>query len=168
MAPAAGSWANEISNHAGGIQVSRSIASVLTLILAATSGAGASQAQDKAPLAVTVTGLHSSSGQLIACLWKDRKGFPSCQKSPSARRLVLPVDGTTMHFAFPDVPRGSYAVTVHHDENGDGRMQRNFIGMPKEGVGISNNPGGMPGFAKSLIDVGTEGRITIRMRYLFD
>ena len=40
--------------------------------------------------------------------------------------------------------------------------------MPKEGVGISNNPGGMPGFAKSLIEVGTEGKITIKMRYLFD
>jgi len=126
------------------------------------------QGPDKTSLAVTVTGLHSADGQLIACLWKDKQGFPSCNKSRSARRVVVPVSGTVMHLTFPEVPAGSYAVTVHHDENNDGRMQHNFIGMPKEGVGISNNPGGMPGFAKSLIDVGAEGRITIKMKYLFD
>lgn len=140
------------------------------LAITAALGSGALQAQgpDKTSLAVTVTGLHSTGGQLIACLWKDKQGFPSCNKSRSAKRVVVPVSGTAMHFTFPEVPTGSYAVTVHHDENNDGRMQHNFIGMPKEGVGISNNPGGMPGFSKSLIDVGTEGRITIKMKYLFD
>jgi len=127
----------------------------------------AEPASQPGTLAVTVSGLHSLKGQLIACLWTEKQGFPSCEKSKTARRLVLPVNGETMHLSFPGVAPGSYAVTVHHDEDGDGRMKHNFIGMPKEGVGVSNNPGGMPGFTKSLIEAGRQSAISIKMRYLF-
>ena len=120
------------------------------------------------PVSVTVTGLHSSQGQLIDCLWRDKTGFPSCEKSKTARRVVLPVTGTTMHFAFDAVPPGDYAVTVHHDEDRDGKMKHNFIGMPMEGVGVSNNPGGMPGYTKSLVSLAPGSAISIKMRYLFD
>lgn len=122
---------------------------------------------DPAALSVTVSGLKAAQGKLIACLWSDKAGFPSCAKSRTARRIVLPVSGTTMEVAFPGVRPGRYAVTVEHDENGDGKMSHNFMGMPTEGVGISNNPGGMPGFDKSLFSVNGAGAITVRIRYLF-
>ena len=146
---------------------------VLPLVTLAASSGAALQAQEPntvqtGTLRVTVTGLHSAQGQLIACLWTEKKGFPSCQKSPTARRLVLPVKATTMQLSFPGVAPGTYAVTVHHDEDGNGKMKHNFIGMPKEGVGVSNNPGGMPGYSKSLIEVAGDSAIAIRMRYLFD
>jgi uncharacterized protein (DUF2141 family) len=38
------------------------------------------------------------------------------------------------------VPRGFAAVTVLHDENMNRKMDKNFIGIPKEGYGTSNNP----------------------------
>ena len=46
-------------------------------------------------------------------------------------------------------------------------MGHNFIGMPTEGVGVSNNPGGMPHFSRSLVDLGPASAVSIRMRYLF-
>ena len=146
---------------------------LLSLATFAFIGSAAVQAEETNPaqantLGVTVTGLHSAKGQLIACLWTDKKAFPSCEKSETARRLVLPVSGTEMQLSFPGVAPGDYAVTVHHDEDGNGKMKHNFIGMPKEGVGISNNPGGMPGYSKSLVKVAADSAITIRMRYLFD
>ena len=119
-------------------------------------------------LTVAVTGLHSTKGKLVACLWQDKKGFPSCEKSSTARRVVVPASGTAMQVTFPDVVPGTYAVTIHHDEDGNGKMRHNFIGMPMEGVGVSNNPGGMPGFTKSLVTVSAGSTISIRMRYLFD
>lgn len=136
------------------------------LLFAAAAAAQGQAAPDT--LAVTVTGLHSAKGKLVACLWKEKPGFPSCGKSRTARRLVLPVNGTTMSLEFPDVAPGHYAVTVEHDENGDGKSGRNFIGMPTEGVGVSNNPGGMPGWEKSLVPLSGPVTLTIRMRYLFD
>lgn len=119
-------------------------------------------------LDVTVTGLHSSKGQLVACIWRDKPGFPSCEKSKSAQRRVIPVSGETMRLSLPLPGPGKYAVTVIHDEDSNGRMKHNFIGMPAEGVGISNNPGGMPGFDKSLVELGPGSAITIRMKYLFE
>ena len=118
-------------------------------------------------LVVTVPGLRSTKGMLIACLWREKQGFPNCDKSRTARRLTLPVSGSTMQARFTGLAPGSYAVTVHHDEDGNGRLKRNLIGMPSEGVGASNNPGGMPGFAKSLIRVSGDSATTVRMRYLF-
>lgn len=133
----------------------------------AASAPTAAQAERQASLSVTVTGLRSAKGQLIACLWTDKAGFPSCEKSGTALRRRLPVTGTTMQLAFPGLAPGQYAVTVLHDEDGNGKMKRNFIGMPAEGVGVSNNPGGMPGYARSLITVEPGSAITVRMKYLF-
>jgi uncharacterized protein (DUF2141 family) len=39
-----------------------------------------------------------------------------------------------------DLAPGVYAVAVLHDENGNGKMDTNILGIPKEGHGASNNP----------------------------
>jgi uncharacterized protein (DUF2141 family) len=41
---------------------------------------------------------------------------------------------------FDNLPRGDYAVAVFHDENMNGRLDKNIFGIPKEGYGFSNNP----------------------------
>lgn len=124
-------------------------------------------AEPQRGLDLTVTGLHSAKGRIIACLWHEKTRFPSCEKSKTALKRTFPVTGTTMRVSLPLPAAGRYAVTVVHDEDGNGKMKRNFIGMPTEGVGISNNPGGMPGFEKSLVDVAPGSAMTIRMKYLF-
>ena len=116
---------------------------------------------------LVVTDLHSAKGQLIVCLWRDKAGFPGCEKSRTALRRVIPVTATAMHIAFPLPAPGRYAVTVVHDEDGDGKTRHNFIGMPLEGVGISNTPGGMPGYDKSLAPLAPGANLTVRMKYLF-
>lgn len=40
------------------------------------------------------------------------------------------------------LPAGEYAIAVFHDKNGNGEMDRNFIGLPKEPYGFSNNARG--------------------------
>ena len=64
------------------------------------------------------------------------------------------------------MPVGSYAASIQHDEDGDGKLKTNFIGIPKEGVGISNNPGGIPRWAKSQVAVNGPTTIAITLRYL--
>ncbi len=135
--------------------------------LAAAALPAAAQPAPQASLKIAVTGLHSTRGKLVACLWRGKQGFPSCEKSAGATKLVVPVSATAMELTFANVAPGSYAVTIHHDEDGDGRMKHNMIGMPAEGVGVSNNPGGMPGFAKSLFRVDGTSAIAVKMRYLF-
>jgi uncharacterized protein (DUF2141 family) len=136
----------------------RIFALALVPLMMANSSTGA--------LDVVVTDIESTRGALIACLWKDKSGFPTCQKSRSAIILNTPITGATMRVSFKGVAPGTYAVSVQHDADNDGKLKTNFIGMPKEGVGISNNPGGMPSFTKSLVRVNGSGVITVRMRYL--
>jgi uncharacterized protein (DUF2141 family) len=47
------------------------------------------------------------------------------------------------------VAPGDYAVSVFHDQNSNGKLDRNFMGMPKEGVGASNDAAGHFGPPKS-------------------
>jgi uncharacterized protein (DUF2141 family) len=54
-----------------------------------------------------------------------------------------------------NVRPGSYAIAVFHDTNGDGKLDRNFIGLPSEPYGFSNNVGrrGPPNFEAARITV---------------
>lgn len=55
----------------------------------------------------------------------------------------------------PDVPPGDYAVAVYHDENGNGELDKNFIGIPREPVGFANtySPKGPPSYRRAAITV---------------
>jgi uncharacterized protein (DUF2141 family) len=132
------------------------VLAVLPLLLGNTAG----------NIEVTVTGLRSTKGALLACLWKDKAGFPTCGKSKTAIKLRTAISGSTMKVTFRGIAPGSYAFSVEHDEDGDGKLKTNFIGMPKEGVGVSNNPGGIPSFGKAQVRVNGNGAISITMRYL--
>lgn len=135
---------------------------------AISTPAGAqSDSQASASISVTVTDLKSTSGQLIVCLFREQADFPECEEGDGTFRRIYPVTGTTTTINVPLPQAGAYAVTVFHDANRNGRLGQNFLGMPTEGVGVSNNPGGMPRFNRSLVDLAPGSAISIRMRYLF-
>lgn len=142
------------------------LAPVLSAALLASTSAAIAQL-GPASRDVTVTGLHSVKGNLLVCLWRDKPGFPTCQKSKTAVQRRVAITASTMRVDFTSLAPGRYAVTAQHDEDGDGKMKTNFIGMPKEGVGISNNPGGTPEWEKSLVQVGAGTAIEVRIKYLF-
>jgi outer membrane protein len=64
------------------------------------------------------------------------------------------------HYLIENVPHGTYALLVYYDENGNDRLDRNFIGIPKEMLGFSNNyePKGPPSFSRAAFLL-TEGEL---------
>jgi uncharacterized protein (DUF2141 family) len=137
------------------------------LALALCLGAGPPlSAQQSATVTLNVTDLRSTEGQLVVCLFATRDRFPTCRAGDGVPRHVFPVTARTMRVAVPLPRTGSYAVTVIHDEDTNGRLRQNFIGMPVEGVGVSNNPGGIPRFAGSVVDLRAGASVGVRMRYL--
>lgn len=135
----------------------------IAVLLAAPLLGGAS---DPGSLTITVDGIRNSRGALLACVFRDKAGFPTCQKSKTAIRQRLAIGGAAMTVRFPDLAPGVYAVTVQHDEDGDGKLKTNFIGIPKEGVGVSNNPGGIPNWGKAVFRVRGAANIAVTMRYI--
>lgn len=118
---------------------------------------------------VRVLDLRSDKGDLDLALFNAKKGFPG-KTEMALRKAVIPAAGEEHVFVFENVPFGAYALTVRHDENRNGKLDTNFLGMPKEGVGTSNNPHklmGPPSFddARFVLDR-EETELVIRLRYL--
>jgi uncharacterized protein (DUF2141 family) len=144
------------------------------LVLALTFGGGVSaQVSHGVDVQIEVAGLRSAKGQILACLVSNAKAFPDCSKDAHARKLAVPVrpasQGPTV-IDFGPVPSGTYAVALVHDENGNGRMDKQLF-MPAEGYGFSRDAPvrmGPPSFSAAAFQVeGQAVRHTVKMRYMF-
>ena len=71
------------------------------------------------------------------------------------RRVVLPA-GANAPVRLTDLPAGEFAVVVYEDSNGNGRLDKNFVGIPREPLGFSNRywPQGPPSFARAAVPLG--------------
>jgi len=96
------------------------------------------------------------------------KGFPS-NTAKAVQSQCLKITDTPFRVTLKPLQLGSYAVAVLHDENSDGKANRNFLGVPKEGFGFSRNPiirFGPPEFANAAVPVrGATKNILIQLRY---
>ena len=109
----------------------------------------ASYAQGQGKIEVTVAGVSSGKGHVILMLYHKAEGFPS-EPSKAYKRTSIPAKKGDMDFVFANLPANTYALLVVHDENSNGEMDKNFIGMPKERVGASNQSRlGRPSFERS-------------------
>lgn len=137
-------------------------------VLAAASDGAAEQAATGS-LEVRVTGLRNAKGKVWVHLWDRPAGYPSSLDKARHRRAVDVRDGAAIA-SFEGLQPGTYAAFAFHDEDGDGRIKANFIGMPIEGVGASKGAKGRmgpPSFKAASFDLGTDRRaIGIRLRYL--
>lgn len=118
---------------------------------------------------VRVTGFRSGRGQVFVALWRSDKSFPGTPPRGTPSASVKIVKGVA-EARFRDVPPGVFAVTVFHDEDGDGELKTNFIGIPREGIGFSRDARarlGPPGWddAKLVLEPGEVEQVKITMLY---
>lgn len=99
------------------------------------------QVRSTSTLTIRVTGARNTKGKIGVTLFQHAQGFPD-DTSKAIRQQSVEIDPNTKsaQVSFKDLPQGTFAVSVLHDENGNGKMDKNFVGMPKEGYGASNNP----------------------------
>lgn len=111
--------------------------------------------------------LRSIKGTIRLCLTRERRHFPDCKSDPAAFRQSGPARDASLDLK--GIPPGAYALSIMHDENGNGRLDT-FAGIPKEGFGFSRNPAirfGPPNFAAVVFTVsGGHNRQAVRVRYL--
>ena len=93
-------------------------------------------------ITVETNGLRNAKGVVRCSLWASANGFP---KDP-ARALVNVVAPAIANgravCVFDNIKPGTYAVGYIHDENNNGKMDTNFLGVPTEGYGASNDARG--------------------------
>ena len=110
----------------------------LTLVrLLLTDPANGDPTQTGSVVIATVGKLRAPRGNIGCRLFFQEKSFP--RGTERTVRKSVHVSGDFARCVFENVPPGTYAMTVIHDENDNGKLDKNFIGMPTEGYGVSNN-----------------------------
>ncbi len=95
-------------------------------------------------LTVTVNNVKSNKGMINVCVFNQANGFP--EKTNLAVKCVnISAAKGTMQIKIDGIATGKYAITAHHDENNDGKVNMNFMHIPKEATGASNGAKGKMG-----------------------
>lgn len=116
-------------------------------------------------LKVEVTGLKPLRGDLYISLHSRPEYF---QLADSAfMKIKVAVDSEYEVITFENVPEGTYAIAVYHDENLNGIMDANEKGFPKEGYGFSTKTKmfGRPKFGQAAFEVTGDLTEEIKMIY---
>ena len=105
---------------------------------AQNNGINNGMSEDHTCIHVVANGLEHNAGQVLVALFLSREGFPS-DTEMAIQRGVAHMDSTVATFTFNPVPQGEYAVSVLHDEDGNGEMKTAMFGRPAEGWGVSRD-----------------------------
>lgn len=134
----------------------------IACLICGSIGAPLAQAAD---LAITVTDVRVQQGSLRIAVVDSEAGW-SDGGTPVAG-TVRKTQGGEETFHFSGLAPGRYAVMVMHDQNDNGKLDSNFMGMPTEGYGFSNNPAEMrkPTFEEARFELEAAGSaITVHLR----
>ena len=118
-----------------------SVAEVTLLVAALLAFGDPALPQTQSPqtriIHVEVVGLHSDKGQVLCALYSSPDGFPK-QSEKALARVSSPIAQKQAACEFSAVAPGTYAISVFHDEDSNGKLDTKFMGIPREGVGASN------------------------------
>jgi uncharacterized protein (DUF2141 family) len=93
---------------------------------------------------VDVVGLRNNKGKVFCALYASAEGFPK-DSQKAIRRDTSSISEKNAACEFSGIEPGTYAVSLFHDENSNGKLDTNFLGIPREGVGASNDARGHMG-----------------------
>ena len=129
----------------------------------------AAQASACPGMHVQVLNIRNSTGTVDCALFESPEGFPTEALRSATQVMVIKVRQTQARCDFADIPPGTYALAVFHDENMNGTLDTNWLGIPTEGYGFSNDVKaslGPPSFAAaSFAYDGRTVEMTIRLEY---
>jgi uncharacterized protein (DUF2141 family) len=135
---------------------------IRTSLISATTVLALVAAAQAADLSVDVAGVRDTNGKVMVALHIPTEGasFPDMAGAVAAQwRNAEP---GIMRFVFSGLKPGRYAVAVYHDENNNGELDANLMGIPTEGYGFSQEAKGTmgpPTFEAAAVDLAGEGAL---------
>lgn len=135
--------------------------SIATMLMIVACSATQLSAQNK--LEVTVTNITETTGTIRIALYNNEGDF--LKKFQEGK--IVKVSGKEVTIVFDNLKKGDYAVSVYHDKNDNQEMDSNFMGIPSEPYGFSNNAMGTfgpPSFEKAKVSVDSNKTSVISLR----
>ncbi len=120
-----------------------------------------------AHLTLVINELRNQQGELCVALFENEAGFPKDDRKAICNDCFA-IATIPLKVSF-EVPYGSYSASILHDENKDGKLNTGLMGIPKEGVGFSNDPmiiKGTPDFETACFEFSAENaEVEITVKY---
>lgn len=88
-------------------------------------------------LIVKISNIEKIQGEIKIGIFNSEASF--LKEGAALKNYSVKVEKNTATITITNLPKGEYAVSMYHDENSDNECNRNFIGIPKEAYGFSNN-----------------------------
>jgi len=118
---------------------------------------------------INIMGIRNSTGTVDCALFESPDGFPNEFLHSATNVMVIKIRDAEARCNFEDIPPGTYAIAVIHDENMNGELDTKWPGTPTEGYGFSNDAKGFlsaPSFSAASFEYdGQDLDLTIILRY---
>lgn len=118
---------------------------------------------------VKIPDLENRTGNIACGIFNTPGGFPKQFLDSAETVIIKKIQGAQAQCDFADIPPGTYAIAVIHDENRNGELDTNWFGLPTEGYGFSNttvDEFGAPAFsAASFRYDGRNLNLSIKLKY---
>ncbi len=119
----------------------------------------------KSRLTVEVKSIPNENGTIFIGLFRKKDEFPVFGKQYIGK--IIPVSGKKMTYTFNELADGQYALAIFHDENKNGKLDKNYLGIPTEAYGFSNNARrtfSAPSFEEAEISLKSDLTISITLK----
>lgn len=138
-------------------------AALLTALALPTSGAAQTTPID---VRIDVSGVRSDRGRILVALHDERWGFPS-RWDRAVASASAPASPGMVSMTLRVSRAGRFALIVVHDEDGDGRMNKNAVGLPREGYATGRNAATLefPFFEAAQLDWTAGSRAGVKLVY---
>lgn len=103
-------------------------------------------------LIVRLLEFSSDDGKAMIAIYNDENDYNS---NNVFRAFILEIVNGVAEHTFSNIPFGNYAVKTYHDKNENGELDTNFLGIPTEDYGFSNNADGTfgpPDFEEAMFE----------------
>ena len=87
---------------------------------------------------VKIQNISNNTGVIACAIFESEEGFPKKFLKFASKVMITQITGKDASFEFSDILPGKYAIAVIHDENYNGKLDTNWLGIPKEGYGFSS------------------------------
>lgn len=133
---------------------------IFTILFAVFTSLYSEETKIEFEVTLNITNIESIEGKLFLSIYQDAQSF---KKKAPLKTISVQVDGKDMTIT-EKLPQGEYVFFVYQDLNENDKLDRNFLGMPKEPVGYGNHKGGRPGgFNKLKIEIKENKSVDIKL-----
>ena len=158
-----------LPSRQGGLVAFAGIGLSLGCLMLMDPGVVAGQTSSCPGIHVTILNIRNGIGTVDCALFDSPSGFPRDVMRSAMRVVVMKVPNNKARCDFEGLHAGTYALVVLHDENMNGKIDTNWLGVPKEGYGFSNDAKAAlwtPSFSNaSFVYDGKTLDLTITLRY---